>query len=177
MDKTTFNINNITFDIYSDSSVFGDGSHHSTQNVLALMSKQDFKDKTVMDIGTGTGILSVFSKLSGAKHVLAIDLFASSLEWARKNFKRNDVEVEVEINNLTEYMDEKVDIIMANLPPAEQCENLKTVAKNLNEDGILIISWLNRIPLKDWNKDFEVVENIEGEDYDGYILRKLPSTQ
>lgn len=171
MEKTTLNINDITFDVYHDGSVFGDGSHHSTQNVLELMSKQNFKNKTVMDIGTGTGVLSVFAKLSGASHVLAIDISSNSLDWARKNFKRNNVEVETEINSLTDYMDEKVDIILSNLPPAAQCENIKTVAKNLNQDGILIISWLNIIPLKDFNKDFEVIEHIKGKEYDAYVLR------
>lgn len=172
MKKTTFNINNLTFDIYSDETVFGDGTHHSTKNVLDLLSKQDFKNKSVFDIGTGTGILSVFAKLSGADRVFAVDLFASSLEWARKNFKRNNIEVETEINDLTNYIDDKFDIIMANLPCAEQCENLKTVAKNLNDDGILIISWKNLVPLKDFNKDFEIVDHIEGPDYDAYTLKK-----
>lgn len=172
MNKTTFNINNIAFDIYSDDTVFGDGTHHSTKNVLELLRKQDFNNKTVMDIGTGTGILSVFAKLSGAKHVFAVDLFASSLEWARKNFKRNNVEVETEINNLADYIDEKFDIIVANLPCAEQCENLKTIVKNLNNDGVLIISWKNIVPLKDYNKDFVIVEHIKDTDYDAYILKK-----
>ena len=172
MNKKTFNINNIIFDIYSDSTVFGDGSHESTNSVLELLSKQNLKDKKVMDIGTGTGIQSVFAKLSGAEHVMAIDIFASSLEWARKNFKRNNVEVEVEINNLTQYIDDKFDIVIANLPPAEQCENLKDIKKNLNDGGILIISWKNIIPLKDWNRDFEVVEHIEGKEYDAYVLKQ-----
>ena len=171
MNKNTFNINDITFDIYSDENVFGDGTHESTQWMLDFMSKQDFKDKKVMDVGTGTGILSVFAKLSGASHVLALDMFATSLEWCRKNAKRNNVEIDVEINNLTQYIDDKADIILANLPPAEQCENMKTIKKNLNEDGILIISWFNKIPLEDWNKDFEVIEHIEGREYDAYVLK------
>ena len=172
MEKTTFNINNIEFDIYSDSSVFGDGTHESTQWMLDLMSNYDFKDKSLIDIGTGTGILSVFAKMSGASHVLALDMSATALEWCRKNAKRNNVEIDAEINNLTEYIDEKADVILANLPPAEQCENLKSVAKNLNDDGILVVSWLNIIPLKDFNKDFEIVKHIEGKEYDAYVLKK-----
>lgn len=172
MNKNTFNINDITFDIYSDNDVFGDGTHESTQWMLDFMSKQDFTNKTVMDVGTGTGILSVFAKLSGASHVLALDIFATSLEWCRKNAKKNNVEVDVEINNLTQFINDKFDIILANLPPAEQCENLKDVVKNLNDDGTLIISWFNKIPLNDWNKDFEIVDHIEGKEYDAYVLKQ-----
>ena len=103
---------------------------------------------------------------------LAVDLFASALEWARKNFKRNHVDIEVEINDLTRDMDGTFDVIVANLPPAPQCENLRNVVKNLNDDGILIISWYNVIPLKDFNKHFEIVEHIEGREYDVYVLKK-----
>lgn len=170
MNKNAFEINSITFDIYSDSSVFGDGQHETTQFMLEMLQMQDIKGKRVLDIGTGTGILSVFAKKSGADHVMAIDISGAALEWARKNFKRNDVEIEVEINNLTQHLPEQADIIMANLPPAEQAENLKDVKKNLREGGVLIISWFNKVPLEDWNMDFEVVHHIEGREYDGYIL-------
>ena len=173
MNKKTFNIDNISFDIYSDNSVFGDGTHESTQYMLKFLQKYLIKDKSMMDIGTGTGILSVFAAKNGAKNILAIDISTPSLEWARKNFKRNNVNVEVEVNNLTEYIDEKFDIICANLPPAEQVENLKTVAKNLNKNGILIISWFNILKIENYSKDFKIVEHIEGAEYDGYVLTKI----
>lgn len=172
MNKNNFIINSIEFTIYSDSNVFGDGTHESTKAVLELLSRCEIKDKNVIDIGTGTGVQSVFASLSGANHVLALDISASSLEWARKNFKRNNVNVDTEINNLTEYIDDKADIILANLPPAEQVENLKTIEKNLNEDGILIISWLNILPLERHAFNFEVIDHIEGLEYDAYILKK-----
>jgi ribosomal protein L11 methyltransferase len=177
MEKKTLKVNEIAFDIYSDAYVFGDGTHESTQFMLDLMAKCDFKDKSVIDVGTGTGILSVFAKLSGASHVLALDMSAPSLEWCRKNAKRNNVEVDLEINNLTQYIDDKADIILANLPPAEQCENIKTIKKNLNNDGMLIISWRNIIPLEDFNKDFKVIEHIEGKEYDAYILKLIESEE
>lgn len=171
MNKNTFNLKNITFDIYSDSSVFGDGTHESTNFMLELMQKYEIKDKTVMDIGTGTGVLSVFAALSGASHVLALDMSATAIEWARKNFKKNNVEVDVEINNLTEYIDEKADIIVANLPPAEQVENLKSVKKNLNEDGVLVISWLKNLVFGQLVRGFKIIEHIEGKEYDAYVLK------
>lgn len=171
MNKNTFNVKDITFDIYSDSSVFGDGTHETTNFMLELMGKYEIKDKSVIDIGTGTGILSVFAALSGASHVLALDMSATAIEWARKNFKKNNVEVDVEINNLTEYIDEKADIIVANLPPAEQVENLKDVKKNLNEDGIIIISWFKTLAFKQFVRGFKVIEHIEGKEYDAYVLK------
>lgn len=171
MNKTPFCINDIEFDIYSDPSVFGDGSHESTQWMLDLMAKHEFKDKTVIDIGTGTGILSVFAALSGAKNVLAIDVLPHCMEMAMRNFQENNVEVEARVNNLTEGIEDKADIILANLPHHEQMENLLTVKKNLKADGILIISWWNMLPLDKYASGYEILDHIEGEEFDAYVLK------
>ena len=49
---------------------------------------QDFKDKIVLDIGCGTGILSIFAARAGAKHVYAVDNAEIAL-YAREIVKRN----------------------------------------------------------------------------------------
>lgn len=172
MNKHDIKINNITFSVYKDKKVWGDGEHESTKYMMQFISKYGVKDKSVIDIGTGTGILSVLCGKLGASHILALDLDTHSLEWARKNFKRNDVEVEVEVNNLTDYIDDKADVILANLPGVVQVENVKTVAKNLNEDGLFIMSWWNKLKFEDYVRGFEVIEHIAGNDYDGYVLKK-----
>jgi ribosomal protein L11 methyltransferase len=173
MNKYDININNIEFSIFKDEGVWGDGQHPSTQYMMDLICKYGVEGKSVIDIGTGTGILSVLCGKLGASHILALDADAHSLEWARKNFKRNNVDVEAEINNLTDYIDDKADVILANLPGVVQVENLKTVSKNLNDNGILIISWWNKLKFEDYTKGFKVIEHIEGvDDYDAYILKK-----
>lgn len=172
MEKYDFNINNVVFSIFKDHLVWGDGEHESTKFMMELISKYGVKDKSVMDIGTGTGILSVLCGKLGASHILSLDMDTHSLEWARKNFKRNEVEVDVEVNNLTLYIDEKADVILANLPGPIQVENIKTVAKNMCEDSLLIMSWWNKLEFDDYVKDFKVIEHIEGNDYDAYVLKK-----
>ena len=170
MNKTPFNINGVEFTIYSNDTVFGDGSHESTATMLDLMAQCDFKGKKVLDIGTGTGILSVFAALSGAE-VTAVDLNPAALEFARKNFKHNGVDVNLELNDLTQDIEGKYDFILANLPPAEQVENLKTVEQYLADGGTLIISWLNYLDLNRHAPQFTVVQHIENREYDGYVLR------
>lgn len=172
MEKHDFNINGMEFSVFKDEKVWGDGEHESTKYMLDFISKYGVKDKSVIDIGTGTGILSVLCGKLGASHILALDLDTHSLEWARKNFKRNEVEVEVEVNNLTDYIDNKADVVLANLPGPIQVENVKTVAKNIKSDGILIMSWWNKLPFEQYVRGFEVIEHIPGNDYDGYVLKK-----
>lgn len=172
MEKYDFNINNVGFSIFKDHLAWGDGEHESTQYMMQFISKYGVKGKTVIDIGTGTGILSVLCGKLGASHILALDIDTHSLEWARKNFKRNGVEVEVEVSNLTDYIDDKADVVLANLPGPIQVENVKTVGKNINNGGILIMSWWNKLKFEQYVKGFEVIEHIEGKDYDGYVLKK-----
>jgi len=56
----------------------------------------DFKDKIVMDIGAGTGILSIFAARAGAKHVYAIE-FAEIAIFAREIIKRNGLEDKITV--------------------------------------------------------------------------------
>lgn len=171
MNKNTFDIGGVCFDIYSDDSVFGDGTHETTKCLLEYLRQRELNGKTVIDLGTGTGILSVYAAKRGAS-VLAVDINGTALEWARKNFKRNDVQVEVEINDKLQYIDRKADVIVSNLPPAEQVEAMYTAKNNLTEDGVLIVSWLKQLDLERFTRDFEVEDHVEGEVYDAYVLKR-----
>ncbi len=169
MNKNTFDIDGVCFDIYSDASVFGDGTHETTQNLLKFLRQQELKGRDIIDLGTGTGILSVYAAKRGAS-VLAVDINSTALEWARKNFKRNDVQVKAEINDKLQYIDRKADVIVSNLPPAEQVEAMYTAKRNLTADGILIVSWLKALDLSQFIAGFVVLDRTEGEVYDAYIL-------
>lgn len=171
MEKIDIKIDDIEYAIFKDGNVWGDGTHETTKNMLDLIVKYGVKDKTVIDVGTGTGILSILCAKLGAKSILALDIDMDSVEWARKNFKRNNVDVEVEINDITRYIDEKADVVLANLPAIVQVENVKIVKNNLKDDGILIISWLNKLKFENYVKGFEVVEHILGKEFDAYVLK------
>lgn len=172
--KTQIKASEFEFCIYKDDNVFGDGKHETTKFMLDAIERYGIEGKTVIDVGTGTGILSVFCAKLGAKHVIALDIDPHALEWARKNFKRNNVDVEVEINDLVRDIDDKADIVLANLPGPLQTENIKLVDKNLNEDGLFICTWWNKIPFEDFTfyLNWEVLEHFEGEEYDGYVLKQ-----
>ena len=172
MEKIDFKINDLEFSIFKDDRVWGDGKHETTRFMIELICKHGVKDKTVIDIGTGTGILSVVCGKLGAAEILALDSDTHSLEWARKNFKRNKVDVDVEVGDLTRYINDKADVILANLPGPMQLENLRLVNHNLEDEGVLIITWEKVWKFEDFVTGFEVVDHIEGKDYDGYVLKK-----
>lgn len=91
------------------------------------------KDDTVLEIGTGTGIISIYaSKI--AKKVVSTDINFDAVELAEKNFKNNDIEnIEIRWGNLFEVLDEdeKFDIILFNAPYLPT-ENYEVLEEDLN---------------------------------------------
>jgi ribosomal protein L11 methyltransferase len=68
---------------------FGTGHHFTTRLMSAAMFNLDFKEKDVLDMGTGTGILAILAEKLAAKHVLAIDNFEWAVENTAENTERN----------------------------------------------------------------------------------------
>lgn len=98
---------------------FGTGSHPTTSLLLTLIEKEDFKDKEVIDIGTGSGILMIAASLLGAKKIYGTDIDEFSIEVAEENLILNKVdmsEVKILKGNLLEVLkDEKFDMILCNI--------------------------------------------------------------
>ena len=135
---------------------FGTGHHATTYLMVANMSGIDFKNKTVIDFGTGTGVLAILSEKMGAKSVLAID----NDEWSINNAKEN-----IEVNNCknitilqaeTIPKGNKADIILANI-------NLNIIKENIVEikDAALneTIFLFSGIMLHDEHKILEELTN------------------
>lgn len=68
---------------------FGTGSHESTRLVLELMEEMDWQGRAVLDVGTGTGVLSLAALLFGAKSATAFDLDPAAPIHARDNRRLN----------------------------------------------------------------------------------------
>ena len=171
MNTSNLHIDGIEFTISSDELAWGDGGHESTAFMLDAISRYGVRGKTVLDVGTGTGILSVLCGKLGAKHILAIDIDPYVLKVAKHNFNANRVEAETKANNLTHGLAEQYDIVLANLYYEVQFENIKTVRDVVKDNGLLIMTWknINKFHVE----GFEIIEHVAGEDYDGYVLRKI----
>ncbi|MDP2188847.1 MAG: 50S ribosomal protein L11 methyltransferase [Sphingobacteriaceae bacterium] len=93
---------------------FGTGHHGTTAGMVRMMQQIDMRQKRVLDMGSGTGILGIVAMKLGAKAVHAIDIEAWAVENAIENAKRNAVEMEVELGTAL-HMTGTYDVILANI--------------------------------------------------------------
>ncbi|MBO8234362.1 50S ribosomal protein L11 methyltransferase [Prochlorococcus marinus XMU1419] len=89
---------------------FGTGSHPSTYLCLEKMENIFFSDKKILDIGSGSGILSVAARLLGAKEVYAVDNDYLAINSTKSNFQLNFGD----LNNLNTYLGSFSEVILKN---------------------------------------------------------------
>ena len=120
---------------------FGTGHHETTHMMIQHILDTDFKNKTVLDMGCGTGILAILAEMRGAKHVDAIDIdnwcYLNSLENVERNHCHNIDVFEGEVSLLINH---KYDIILANINRNILLKDISTYAKHLKEKGTLFVS-------------------------------------
>lgn len=96
---------------------FGSGTHETTGMCISLLAEVVRGGESVIDVGTGSGILAIASALLGAGHVCAIDIDPDAVRVASENVEHNHVEniVEVREGDLLKQTEEICDICVANI--------------------------------------------------------------
>lgn len=96
---------------------FGTGTHPTTVMCLQALEKVVQEGDTVVDVGTGSGVLSIGAAMLGAKKVHALDLDEVAVRAARENIELNKVENTVEVfhGNLLDTVSEQADVVVANI--------------------------------------------------------------
>jgi len=89
---------------------FGTGSHPSTYLCLEKMENIFFSDKKILDIGSGSGILSVAARLLGANEIYAVDNDYLAINSTKSNFQLNFGD----LNNLNTYLGSFNELILKN---------------------------------------------------------------
>src|SRR4030095_2459866 len=121
---------------------FGTGNHASTYMMTELMKEIDFNGKSVLDFGTGTGILAILAEKSGAKNIDAIDNDDWSIANAAENFAKNNC-TKINLRKASDAASEmQFDIILANINKNVILENLILLTGQLNEGGQILLSGL-----------------------------------
>ena len=121
---------------------FGDLSHPTTHLCLELMQNY-IKEKIIIDIGTGSGVLALAALVSGAKKAIGIDIDPAALEHAKENAKLNHLENKIEFYLPGAWKPDALEpsyVILMNMISSEQEVAWKSFIKNKKISGILILS-------------------------------------
>ena len=136
--------NSKTVIIIDPKMTFGTGYHETTRLMIRLLEKYITTGNTVLDVGTGTGILAIAAAKMGANHVIGIDIDEWSLDNGIENTRKNGVEndIEIRIGSLEVVTESNFDIILANIIRNTILELLDVMIKKLSIHGKIILSGL-----------------------------------
>lgn len=120
---------------------FGTGHHFTTQLMVKKMLGLILKNKTLLDIGCGTGVLAILASKMGANPITAVDIDEWSIENTVENNTRNDVQnIHVEKGDVKAIQGKKFDIILANINKNVLIADIEKYTNSLNSKGQLIMS-------------------------------------
>ncbi len=125
---------------------FGTGTHPTTQLSLALLEMIMRGGESLIDVGTGAGILSIAATLFGAAGILATEIDDQALNVARRNIKLNPQarNIRLEPANLLADVTERADIIMANILAEVLLPLIPQLPDHLRPQGTVILSGIYR---------------------------------
>ncbi|MGA2958738.1 MAG: 50S ribosomal protein L11 methyltransferase [Thermodesulfobacteriota bacterium] len=150
---------------------FGTGTHPSTQMCLQTLEEltPSFpQGPTVLDVGTGSGILAIAARKLGARKIQAIDIDPIAIGCARKNAAANHAKgvIDFRVGSLG-GLRRRFDIVVANLLPQELLELGPMLAKRVNSRGFLIASGILRSQKK------EIAEALASRGLTVWLSRRL----
>ena len=122
---------------------FGTGTHETTRLCLETLEKHIHEGTTVLDIGCGSGILSIASLLLGAEKAVGVDIDALAVKTAIENGEVNNFkepEYTILQGNLTDKVTGKFDVVVANIVADVIIMFCKDVAAFMKEDALFITS-------------------------------------
>jgi ribosomal protein L11 methyltransferase len=120
---------------------FGTGNHETTSMMVETILENNMKNKNVLDMGCGTGILGILASMKGAKKVTAIDIDEWSFNGSNENAALNNIgNITVKQGDADLLGSEKFDIILANIHKNVLLTDMAAYTKVLNQGGLLVMS-------------------------------------
>jgi ribosomal protein L11 methyltransferase len=146
---------------------FGTGTHETTRLVMRIMQDLNLLGKRVLDIGTGSGILSICASKLGASRIFAYDIDPVSVKVARENVKDGGCNnITVDTSDLLQNIDrsEKYDFCFANIVAEIIIRMLPDLSECLNPDASVVLSGIIK-PSRD-----DVIAALRKHNF--YVLRE-----
>ncbi len=159
---------------------FGTGSHPTTKLCLETLENYIDENSTVLDIGCGSGILSIAALLLGAKSAFGVDIDKLAVKTALANAKENGFEPPVfdAVNgNLSDKVSGKFNVIVANIVADIIMEFNTQVGEFLTDDGVYITGGIidtraDEVKASFAANGFEIIESFEEKGWCVFACKK-----
>jgi ribosomal protein L11 methyltransferase len=126
---------------------FGTGHHETTAMMMEMMLKEDFRNKEVLDMGCGTGILAILASMLSAKHIVAIDNDAVCFESTNENAQLNSIpNISAMCGSKEVIPAGQFDIILANINRNILIDQLPVYRQHLKKGGSVLMSGFYESP-------------------------------
>ena len=160
---------------------FGTGLHETTQDLLRYILEEDFTGLNVLDLGTGSGILSIAAALRNAKHIIALDIRDVTSEVLYNASLNNIQNIDVLVNDVTSKnlaVDEKFDVVFINIGGEETLSSMELINKVIKDNGILFVSGLvewssNEIYNELNNQGYNLVKKTKTNEWVTMVLKNM----
>lgn len=120
---------------------FGTGHHETTHLMSQWLLETDLSNKSLLDMGCGTGILAILAAKKGAKPVTAIDNHPWAYENTLENIRRNEVpDIKVRLGDAALLGEETFDVILANITKNILLADMHKYVGVLHNHGLLFLS-------------------------------------
>lgn len=160
---------------------FGTGLHETTQDLLRFILDYDFSGLTVLDLGTGSGILSIAAGIKNAERIVALDMrdVTDEVMYNASLNELNNVQVVVEDVTAKDYkIDEKFDVVFINIGGEETLASMRLINSVLKEDGLLFVSGLvewssEQIRDEILKMQYQIKDEAKTNEWVTFVLKKI----
>jgi ribosomal protein L11 methyltransferase len=167
---------------------FGTGTHPSTQLCLIAIEEMLQEGQTVIDIGCGSGILSIAAARLGAGKVFALDIDSVAIRNARKNIDHNRVGQIVKVlqGSIELLLDEiltqrmSADLVLGNITSKTLIEMISAgLGETITADGTIILSGIldhqvSNVQSACEQANLQIIETRSMEDWRALVLKRIP---
>lgn len=166
---------------------FGTGSHYTTQLCIEALEKYIKPDIKMLDLGCGSGILSIISLLLGAEKAVAVDIDPNAVDTAYQNADRNNIDrskykvfsgnIVTDTDIQTEISKNKYEVIAANIVADVIIALAPAAKKYMTDDGVFITSGIITDRADDVKKaleenGFEIITVNQRKDWVSMVCRQ-----